>query len=108
MAPEEAELGVDLVPIDRVGERHAAGIVTPAEWAALERYAAIRPALAWALKEAAAKATGEPLRHFPDLLRIELESCSLVVRVVAEPEVCFVADWVRYGQLLCAWVRAHR
>lgn len=105
VAPARIRVGVDLVVADRVRARHAAGILTRAEWSALEPYAAIRPALAWALKEAAAKATGEPLRHFPDGLRIEVGSGGVVVRVEQVPSVCCVARWVWFGRLLCAWVR---
>lgn len=105
VAPARIRVGVDLVFADRVRERHAAGILTRAEWWALEPYAPIRPALAWALKEAAAKATGEPLRDFPDGLRIEVGSGGVVVRIEQVPRACCVARWVCLGSLLCVWVR---
>jgi hypothetical protein len=104
VAPIGVQVGVDLVLIDRVTDRHSAAIVSQAEWAALAPYAAIRPPLAWGLKEAAAKATGEPLRHFPDGLRIEVGPGEVAVRLKQEPGVCFLACWVRLGGLLCVWV----
>lgn len=105
VACAKVRLGVDLVRIDRVSERHAASVLSRGEWVALEPFAPIRPALAWALKEAAAKATGDPLRHFPDGLRIEAGPHGVIVRRTDQPEVCYLAEWVRLGALLCVWVR---
>jgi hypothetical protein len=96
--------GVDLVPIDRVSERHAAGMLCPAEWAGLEPHSRIRPALAWGIKEAAAKATGEPLKYFPDGLLIDTGPLGIVVRFLAEPRTYFVPQWAQFGNLLCIWV----
>jgi hypothetical protein len=99
-------LGIDLVPLTRVAPRHAVAILSKGEWEALGQYdAALRPALAWALKEAAAKATGAPARWFPDGLRIERsDSSHLAVSLTADPTLMFDADWRVDGQLLCAWV----
>jgi len=102
VGPSGVRLGVDLVSINRVGERHAASILCPAEWAALESESAIRPALAWAIKEAAAKATGDPHRCFPDGLMIEREPGGIVVWAA---ECRFLVGWRRFGSLLCVWVR---
>ncbi len=105
VAPADARLGVDLGSIARVRDRHATAILNPTEWTALEPHARIRPALGWGLKEAAAKASGEPLRHFPDGLLIEAEADVVRVRVADQPELCFLARWIRFGDLLCVWVR---
>ena len=102
VGPSGVRLGVDLVSIHRVGERHAASILCPAEWAALESESAIRPALAWAIKEAAAKATRNPHRWFPDGLMIERGPGAIVVWAA---ECRFLVDWIRFGSLLCVWVR---
>ncbi len=103
-------LGIDLVRLARVSARHAFAIVSAGEWGALGPYdAALRPALAWALKEAAAKATGAPARWFPDGLRIQRsESGGLEVSVVADPTLTFDVDWRVGGALLCAWVVRRR
>ncbi len=99
-------LGIDLVRLARVSARHAFAILSAGEWGALGPYdAALRPALVWALKEAAAKATGAPARWFPDGLRIQRsESGRLEVSVVADPTLTFDVDWRVDGPLLCTWV----
>lgn len=104
-APAGVRVGVDLVAIDRVGARHAQVVINGDEWRTLEPYASIRPALAWAVKEAAAKATGEPLRCFPHGLRIEAGPPGLMVRQLAGGTGTFVAGWGRFGEFLYAWVR---
>ncbi|UCC73828.1 MAG: hypothetical protein JSV86_04510 [Gemmatimonadota bacterium] len=43
-----------------MSRRHAEAILESSEWRALSTWLRIRPALGWALKEAAAKATREP------------------------------------------------
>jgi 4'-phosphopantetheinyl transferase superfamily len=99
-------LGIDLVRVARVTARHAQAIVSPEEWRALgSSDVRLRPALAWALKEAAAKATGAPERWFPDGLRIlRGGSGRIEVSLVAHPALTFEADWHLDGPLLCAWV----
>jgi phosphopantetheinyl transferase len=103
-------LGIDLVRLARVSARHAFAILSAGEWGALGPYdAALRPALAWALKEAAAKATGAPGRWFPDGMRIQRsESSRLEVAVDAGPTLIFDADWRVDGPLLCTWVVRRR
>jgi phosphopantetheinyl transferase (holo-ACP synthase) len=110
VGPLDDLLGIDLVPLARVSARHAFAILSPEEWQAIGRYgAALQPALAWALKEAAAKATSMPARWFPDGLRIEWSASGrLVVTVAANPKVTFDADWRVDGQLLCTWVVRRR
>ena len=104
-APAGVRVGVDLVAVDRVGGRHATAILIGDEWKTLDSYASVRPALAWAVKEAAAKATGEPLRCFPHGLRIEAGSTGLMVRQVVGGGRVFTADWGMFGRFLYAWVR---
>jgi hypothetical protein len=102
VAPTGVRLGVDLVLPDRVSERHATAILCRAEWEALASEGALRPALAWGLKEAAAKATGEPARDFPGGVRIERGAVGIVVRGAGR---CLTAGWLRLGGVLCIWVR---
>ena len=99
-----ARLGVDLVPVGRVTPRHAAQILSGREWEALAPHASVRPALAWALKEAAAKGSGEPRRTFPAGVIIEKQACRLVVRLTGMGGMPFAASWCRFRDLLCAWV----
>jgi hypothetical protein len=112
VGPRDDWLGIDLVPLARVSARHAFAIVSAREWRQLGCHdAALRPALAWSLKEAAAKATAAPARWFPDGLRIQrTDSGRLAVTLVVDPGVIFDADWCVDGLFLCTWVfrrRAH-
>jgi hypothetical protein len=95
---------VDLVALDRIGHRHAEVVVDGAEWEALAGQGTIRAALAWALKEAAAKATGAPSRCFPRGLRIARWGPGLQVRRTERPRQVFAAGWTRWKGYLCAWV----
>jgi 4'-phosphopantetheinyl transferase superfamily len=104
-APLGVSVGVDLVPVDRVDERHARAILVDEEWDALAPHAAVRAPLAWALKEAAAKAAGDPLRRFPHGLRIALDDHGLTVTTVELGVMTFTAGWRSFGGLLCTWLR---
>jgi 4'-phosphopantetheinyl transferase EntD len=103
-------LGIDLVRLARVNARHACAILSAGEWRTLGPYdAALRPALAWALKEAGAKATGAPARWFPDGMRIQRSDAGgLEVSLVADPSLTFDVHWRVDGPLLCAWVVRRR
>ena len=103
-APPGMRVGVDLVQIDRVSRRHAEAVLSSREWASLAAYSSVRPALAWALKESAAKASGDPRRCFPHGLRIESGPAGLMVRQVADGGVTLAAGWRLFGSLLCGWV----
>ena len=105
VGPASFRLGVDLVEIDRVGLRHARAVLTSDEWEELRLTQSQRPALAWGLKESAAKATGDPVHFFPDCLRLERHIGRLVVRVLDGPasETLFDTGWGRIGPLLCVW-----
>jgi hypothetical protein len=103
-APAGVRVGVDLVEPERVTTRHAHAVLNGDEWEVLSPYAGIRPALAWALKEAAAKASGDPLRCFPHGLRIETCPSGLMVREVAGVGQDFVGGWGLFRDLLYAWV----
>jgi hypothetical protein len=105
-APAPARLGVDVVPLDRVTRRHAAAVAGPAERKTLAPWEPLAGALAWALKEAAAKATGDPAHSFPDGLRIVGLPSGLGVCWPAGSGLVFRAGWLRLGDFLCAWVRA--
>ncbi len=104
-APAGVPVGVDLVAVDRVGRRHAEAILSGKEWAALAPYPAVRPALAWALKEAAAKAAGDPPRCFPHGLRIDAGAGGLTVATVKTGATLFAAGYGVFDGLLYAWVR---
>lgn len=104
-APSGVRVGVDLVEVDRVGRRHAEAILSREEWEALAPYAPVRPALAWALKEAAAKAAGHPLRCFPHGLRIDAEPGGLTLTALESETLEFAAGWGLFDGLLYAWVR---
>jgi hypothetical protein len=93
VAPAGIPVGVDLVEVARVGRRHADAILSGEEWAALAPYATVRPALAWALKEAAAKAWGDPSGCFPLGLRITGGAGGLSVEVLGSGTPGFTAGW---------------
>jgi len=105
-APVGIRVGVDLVAVDRVRRRHAEAILSGEEWEALAPYAMVRPALAWALKEAAAKAAGDPLRCFPHRLRIEAGPRGLTLTAAESVALEFAAGWGLFDRFLYAWVRA--
>jgi hypothetical protein len=102
VAPAGVRVGVDLVLTTRVSDRHAAVVLSAAEWEALAPEGAMGPALGWALKEAAGKATGEPARYFPNGLCIERAPGAVLVRAGGQ---WFDAGWLRLGAMLCVWVR---
>ena len=104
-APAGVPIRVDLVEQKRVSSRHAHTLLIGDEWDTLASYAGIRPALAWALKEAAAKASGDPLHCFPHGLMIQVSSAGLYVRLVAGATQGFMAGWGLFGRFLYAWVR---
>jgi 4'-phosphopantetheinyl transferase EntD len=104
-APAGVRVGVDLVEVARVGRRHAEAILSGEEWGALAPYAAVRPALAWALKEAAAKAWGDPSRCFPSGLRITATAGGLGVEVLGSGMPGFTSGWGLLDGYLYAWVR---
>jgi phosphopantetheinyl transferase (holo-ACP synthase) len=97
-------LGVDLVAVQRITLRHARAILDLREWNALPVGSGMRPALAWGLKEAAAKAMGDPGRCFPAGLRITRTSLGLGVIGREDPGSVVFAHWERMGHLLCVWV----
>jgi hypothetical protein len=100
--PAPGRLGVDLVRLDRVGDRHAKAVASARERRLLNRQGTLAAPLAWALKEAAAKATGDPWRWFPGGLRIAAASeGGLAVRWRG---YTFDAGWRRWRGTLCAWV----
>jgi hypothetical protein len=99
---------VDLVAADRVGSRHAEAILSGEEWEALAPYAEVRPALAWALKEAAAKAAGDPLGCFPHGLRIAADAGGLHLTAIEFGALEFAAGWGLFEGFLYAWVRGNR
>lgn len=104
VAPATVRLGVDLVRSDRVRWRHSAGILRRQEWDAVAPYGPACHALGWALKEAAAKASGNPLRYFPEGLVIEAVPGGLAVRLLGMPTRPLATGWLGFGDLVCAWV----
>lgn len=98
-------IGVDVVRIARVGERHARAILTTRERARLRGDEHFPPAAAWALKEAAAKATGAPASHFPDRLLIRsADPRASVVQVLGPRRRELVGGWSARAGFLCAWL----
>ena len=104
VGPRETVLGVDLVSPLRVTLRHARAILDPPEWEALPVPFAFRAALGWGLKEAAAKALGNPVRHFPAGLTITGTANRLEVTARNAPHSRMAGHWKEIGSLLCVWV----
>ena len=104
VGPKGTVLGVDLVSPLRVTPRHARAILDPHEWEALPVPPALRGALGWGLKEAAAKALGNPVRHFPAGLTITCTANRLEVIARDEPHSRMAGHWQEIGSLLCVWV----
>lgn len=104
VGPRDIMLGVDLVLPRRIALRHARAILESDEWNALPRDCPDRPALAWGLKEAAAKAFGEPGRWFPAGLRITRGTSGIEVIAKEEARSSLLGQWERIGPLLCVWV----
>jgi len=99
--------GVDLVRISRIAPRHSRAILSHSDRYA---YGAMPPryrdALAWALKEAAAKATGTAQHFFPDRVQLIANPLTrrLRVRLADSLRMTFDANWFVLGDLLCATV----
>ena len=108
VGPEGTVLGVDLVSPSRVTPRHARAILDRHEWEALPVPLEIRGALGWGLKEAAAKALGDPVRRFPAGLAIECAGNRVEVVAQDEPHSRMDGKWQKIGSLLCVWVLSVR
>jgi len=104
IGPTGTVLGVDLVSPVRVTPRHARAILDQHEWEALPVPLAMRGALGWGLKEAAAKALGNPVRHFPAGLTIMYSANRVEVVPRNEPHSRMAGHWREIGSLLCVWV----
>ena len=104
VGPTGTVLGVDLVSPSRVTPRHARAILDQHEWEALPAPLATRGALGWGLKEAAAKALGNPVRHFPAGLTITRAGNRVEVVARDEPRFRMAGHWRQIGSLLCVWV----
>ena len=104
IGPKGTLLGVDLVSPFRVTPRHARAILDRQEWEALTVPLAIRAALGWGLKEAAAKALGNPVRHFPAGLTITSSANRVEVIARDRPHARMAGHWRKIGSLLCVWV----
>jgi len=104
VAPAGRRLGIDLVAIARVDERHARAVLQDREWAVLAFAGGVRPALAWALKEAAAKASGDAMRWFPHGIVVGFATEGLCVGIGGDGRP-LRAGWRVFGDYLCAWIR---
>ena len=104
VGPRGRVLGVDLVSPSRLTPRHARAILDPHEWEALPVPLAVRGALGWGLKEAAAKALGNPARYFPAGLTITSSTNRVEVIARDEPRSRMAGHWKEIGSLLCVWV----
>ena len=107
IGPKGTLLGVDLVSPFRVTPRHARAILDRQEWEALPVPLGIRAALGWALKEAAAKAVGNPARYFPAGLTITSSANRVEVIARDGPHARMAGRWRKIGSLLCVWVIGH-
>jgi len=104
LGPVRLRFGVDVVRMSRVSERHARAISAEDEWSSVG--GRVSPALAWGLKEAAAKATGNPARHWGTRLRIVAHARS-GYEVISEsegPAHRFLSQWLPVGGYLLVWV----
>ncbi len=102
-------IGVDLVLVSRVTQRHAEKILTRDDWSALDvAPARLRPALGWALKEATAKATGAAQHYFPTGICIVPGAADGLLRAQCMGAVCALFDsaWLVLGGMLCLAVVA--
>jgi len=109
VGPPDRMIGVDLAAIARVTERHAGAVLSQEDWTALEAVSpSLRRAMGWALKEAAAKATGAAQHYFPTRVRLVADDTSgLPCAQLADVEhTRFESDWLVIGALLCVVVRA--
>ncbi len=104
VGPMGTVLGVDLVSPLRVTPRHARASLDAREWEALPVPLAIRAALGWGLKEAAAKALGNPARYFPAGLTITSRASRVEVIARNESRSRMAGYWKEIGSLLCVWV----
>lgn len=104
VAPAGRRLGIDLVAVARVDERHARAVLQDREWAVLAFAGGVRPALAWALKEAGAKASGDASRWFAHGIVVGFATEGLCVRIGGGGLLLHAGCRV-FGDYLCAWVR---
>ncbi|MBK5187726.1 MAG: 4'-phosphopantetheinyl transferase superfamily protein [Gemmatimonadaceae bacterium] len=103
----ERLFGVDLVRISRVAPRHSRAILSHSDRVAFGAMPPhCRDALAWALKEAAAKATGAAQHLFPDKVELSVNPRTrhLRVRIADSLRTTFSTDWFVLGDLMCATV----
>jgi phosphopantetheinyl transferase (holo-ACP synthase) len=105
-APRHVSVGIDVIPIGRLEKRHAQAVLSARELRLLDAIPpALVPALAWTLKEAAAKATAHPALYFPAGLRIrDANACSATIELVETPDVAFTAKWFVSEAFLFSWV----
>ena len=101
------QLGVDVVAVKRVGPRHAHAVTDAEEWNSLEAAGLAWPPLVWGLKEAAAKATGDPARYFASGLSLTTAPDG-GLEVLADDgdgdRRQFSGGWQHLGGYLFAWV----
>lgn len=99
-------VGVDVVAVGRVAERHAKAITTRREWRKV-RNSGMPPAAVWGIKEAAAKASGDPVGTFASGIQIVCDTGRPVcVRVSRGKHRIFSGDWIIVAGCLFAWVWA--
>jgi 4'-phosphopantetheinyl transferase superfamily protein len=97
-------IGVDLVMVERVTRRHAHAILSRDDWSALASVPrALRAPVAWALKEATAKATGAAGKHFPNGIRLLANGARRSPSAHCGNH-SFQGDWFVVGQFICATV----
>lgn len=98
-------VGVDVARGSRIEARHARAILSAEEWRLVGGYSRAGAALAWCLKEAAAKATGVPAEVFPDLLRLRfLPRGGLGVTALGPRPLDLEAGWLERPPFLFGWV----
>ncbi len=107
--PADRMIGVDLAAIARVTTRHAAAVLSEEDWTALEAIPSpLRRAMGWALKEAAAKATGAAQHYFPTRVRLVADDANGLpcAQLTGVEQTRFDSDCLVVGPLLCVVVRA--
>ena len=97
-------IGVDLVMAERVTRTHAHEILSRADWNALASVPrGLRAPVAWALKEATAKATGAAGKHFSSGIHL-LANGARRSPGAHWGNHSFEGDWFVVGQFICATV----
>jgi phosphopantetheinyl transferase (holo-ACP synthase) len=104
--PERRMVGVDLIVTRRVTRRHANAILSTEDWSVLASVPPdLRAPVAWALKEATAKATGAAQKFFPNGIHLFASKGRGSPGTRCQGQR-FDGDWFVLGLFICATVIA--